>query len=52
MNQNAYYDAWVSLGTYNFSSGTAKRLRLTDATGESGTSLRKIAFDAVKFVPR
>ena len=50
-NQNNYYDIWVSLGTYSFSSGSSRRVRLTDATGEINFNLR-IGFDAVKFVPR
>src|SRR5438105_12596164 len=33
INQNAYYDTWVSLGTYYFSSASYK-VSLTDATGE------------------
>jgi len=51
VNQNIYYDTWVSLGTYNFSSGTSRRVRLTDSTGETNYSLR-VGFDAVGFVPR
>lgn len=51
VSQNSYYNAWVSLGTYNFTSGASRRLRLTDATGETNYSLR-VAFDAVKFTPR
>jgi hypothetical protein len=51
VNQNNYYNAWVSLGTYNFSSGRSKRVRLTDATGETNYNL-KIGFDAIKFTPQ
>jgi hypothetical protein len=51
VNQNSYYNAWVNLGTYSFSSGRAKRVRLTDATGETNYNL-KIGFDAVKFTPQ
>ena len=51
VNQNNYYDVWVSLGTYGFSSGTTRRVRLTDATGETNYNLR-VGFDAVKLVPR
>ena len=51
VNQNNYYDVWVSLGTYNFSPGTSRRVRLTDATGETNYNLR-VGFDAVGFVPR
>lgn len=51
LNQNSYYNAWVSLGTYSFTSGTARRVRLTDATGETNYNLR-VGFDAIKFTPR
>lgn len=51
VNQNSYYNAWVNLGTYSFSSGRAKRARLTDATGETNYNL-KIGFDAIKFTPQ
>lgn len=51
VNQNNYYNVWVSLGTYSFGSGTSRRVRLTDATGETNYSLR-VGFDAVKFTPR
>lgn len=51
VNQNNYFDVWVSLGTYGFSSGTTRRVRLTDATGETNYNLR-VGFDAVKLVPR
>jgi len=40
----------VSLGTYTFASGTALRVRLTDATGETLNS-KRIAFDAIKLTP-
>jgi len=51
VNQNAYYDQWVSLGTYEFLPGTSGYVELTDRTGERrGT--RMIGFDAMKFVPR
>jgi hypothetical protein len=52
INQNEVYDDWRSLGTYDFSAGSDRRVRLTDATGESATSYLKVGFDAVKFVPR
>ncbi len=52
VNQNAYYDAWVSLGTYSFSSGSAQRVRLADNTGESPSTYYQIAFDAVRLTPR
>lgn len=52
VNQNNYFDAWVDVGTYGFSSGDGRRVRLTDATGEAGSSGLKVGFDAVRFVPR
>ena len=51
VNQGAYHDQWVSLGTYAFFDGRNLQVRLTDATGELINS-RTIAFDAVRFVPR
>jgi len=48
VNQNIYYNAWVSLGTWTFSSGSSGRVYLGDATGES--SAHWIGFDAVKWV--
>ncbi len=50
VNQNAYYDAWVSLGSYYFNDSGTEYVELTDATGEAGSTGRKIGFDAVKFV--
>jgi hypothetical protein len=51
VNQNDYYNAWVNLGTYSFSTGRTRRVRLTDATGETNYNL-KIGFDAIKFTPQ
>lgn len=50
INQNIYYDAWVSLGTYYFHAGGGEFVELSDATGEDPNSGRKIGVDAVKFV--
>jgi hypothetical protein len=50
VNQNAYYDAWVSLGSHYFTANGTEYVELTDATGEATTTYRKIGFDAVKFV--
>ena len=50
VNQNIYYDAWVSLGTHYFSANGTEYVELSDATGEAGSTLRKIGFDAIKFV--
>ena len=51
VNQNNYYDQWVTLGTYSFnaSNNGSEYVELTDATGESGSSYKKIGFDAVKW---
>lgn len=51
VSQNSYSDVWVSIGTYSFAQGITRQVRLTDATGEAINS-RKIAFDAVRFVPK
>ncbi|MBI3977046.1 MAG: C39 family peptidase [Chloroflexi bacterium] len=52
VNQANYFDAWVPIGTFEFRAGNDRRVRLTDATGESSNPRRKVAFDAVRFVPR
>ena len=51
VNQSIYYDQWVSLGRHYFSDNGTEYVELSDATGESGSTGRKIGFDAVKFVP-
>lgn len=47
-----YYDQWVTLGTYYFNSSNtgSEYVQLTDATGEAGSTYRKIGFDAVKWI--
>jgi hypothetical protein len=50
VNQNAYYDAWVSLGSFAFSGAAGEYVELTDATGESYTTKRMLGFDAIKWV--
>ncbi|OGO05453.1 MAG: hypothetical protein A2Y73_00440 [Chloroflexi bacterium RBG_13_56_8] len=51
INQNIYYNQWVSLGTYYFAGGAGEYVFLNDVTGETyGT--RFVGFDAVKFVRR
>lgn len=51
VNQNAFFDQWVSLGTYDFRGEPS--VLLADDTGESYISTkRQIGFDAVKFVSR
>jgi hypothetical protein len=50
INQNAYSNVWVSLGTYTFNAGTGGDVFLGDETYEGGT--HQIAFDAVKWVWR
>jgi hypothetical protein len=51
VNQNNIYDAWASLGTHWFNSGTGGLVRLADATGERGIT-KQIAFDTAVWVPR
>jgi hypothetical protein len=48
LNQNNYYNVWVSLGTYSFNAGTGGDVFLGDETYE--TTTHDIAFDAVKWV--
>jgi PA14 domain/Peptidase family M23 len=50
VNQNAVYDAWVSLGSFAFAGTGGEYVELTDATGESYTTRRLLAVDAVKWV--
>ena len=50
VDQSAYSDEWVSLGTYDFSGGY-EYVSLSDITYETYLS-RMIAFDAVRWVPR
>ncbi len=49
VNQNNIYDAWVTLGTYFFAASGTQYVELTDATGEAASTLRQLAFDAVRF---
>jgi len=49
VNQNIYYNKWVSLGTYYFSGGAGEYVFLGDNTGETYAT-RFVGFDAVKFV--
>jgi hypothetical protein len=51
VNQSAYSDQWVSLGTYRFQGNSNDYVSLADVTFEPYLS-RLIAFDAVKWVPR
>jgi len=50
VNQNSYYNAWVSLGTHYFSANGTEYVELADATGEAASTMRMVGFDAVKFV--
>jgi len=56
VDQSRYFDQWVSLGQYPFSTSPAMPavVRLSDLTGEPFTrdkaSRKQIAFDAVRFV--
>ncbi len=49
VNQNVYYD-WVSLGSFAFTGAGGEYVELTDATGESYTTRRLLAVDAVRWV--
>lgn len=51
VNQSAYSNQWVSLGTYHFLGNSNDYVSLADVTFEAYLS-RLIAFDAVKWVPR
>ncbi len=51
VNQSAYSNQWVSLGTYQFRGTSADYLSLADVTYEPYLT-RLIAFDAAKWVPR
>jgi hypothetical protein len=51
VNQSAYSDQWVSLGTYRFQGNSNDYVSLADVTYEPYLS-RLIAFDAVKWVSR
>lgn len=51
VNQSAYSNQWVSLGTYRFQGNSNDYVSLADVTYEPYLS-RLIAFDAVKWVPR
>jgi hypothetical protein len=52
VDQYIYYDEWVTLGTFFFngSNNGSEYVELTDATGEAGSTYRKIGFDAVRWV--
>lgn len=50
LNQNIYYAVWVSLGIYQFGSGSGNDIKLDDWTGEANSSTM-VGFDAVAFVP-
>ncbi len=51
VNQSAYKDQWVSLGTYWFQGAENEYVSLSDISYEQRLT-RLIAFDAVKWVPR
>jgi len=51
VNQSAYSNQWVSLGTYRFRGNSSDYVSLADVTYEPYLS-RLLAFDAVKWVPR
>jgi len=51
VNQSAYSDRWVSLGTYTFRGDSRDYVSLADVTGETYLS-RLLAWDAMKWVAR
>ncbi len=51
VNQNVYYNQWVSLGTYYFNDASDEYVFMGDETFETSGS-RMIGFDAMQFVPR
>lgn len=51
VDQSAYSDRWVSLGTYRFRGDNRDYVSLADVTGETYLS-RLLAWDAVKWVAR
>jgi len=51
LNQNNYYNQWVSLGSYYFNGGSSEYVFLNDVTGETYAT-RYVGFDAIKFVRR
>jgi len=51
IDQSAYHNEWVSLGTYEFRGTAGDYLSLADVTYEPYLT-RLIAFDAAKWVPR
>ncbi|RME61837.1 MAG: hypothetical protein D6790_07170, partial [Caldilineae bacterium] len=51
VNQGAYSNQWVSLGTYTFRGDSRDYVSLADVTYEPRLS-RLLAWDAVKWVPR
>ena len=54
IDQSSYFDEWVSLGRYAFSTAQPASVRTSDMTGETfhrdRTKRRAIAFDAVRFI--
>ena len=51
VDQLIYSDVWVSLGTYQFNSGSGGYLHLIDQTGEKYLTTM-IGFDAAEWVAR
>ncbi len=51
VNQAAYANQWVSLGTFNFSGTGGEYVSLSDVTGEAFMSTA-VVVDAVNFAPR
>ncbi|HEX3044989.1 MAG TPA: peptidoglycan DD-metalloendopeptidase family protein [Bacillota bacterium] len=50
VNQNNFYNSWVTLGVFYFSANYGSEyVELTDATGEALSTYYMIGFDAVRF---
>ena len=52
VDQYAYSDVWVSLGTYKFNAGTSGWLRLVDGYNEPYDGKTKVGFDTAKWEAR
>jgi len=48
VNQNAYVNSWVNIGTYQFSQGSTGFVTLSDLNGETSLT-RFVGFSALKF---
>lgn len=48
-NQNTTGGEWLTIGSFYFSANGSEYVELTDATGESTSTGRKVGFDAMEF---